>query len=107
MLSINEIRKLVRGHNILNQIRLPRNLTLAQITAKIKKAGYTVNHAQRRLDANVKRGKQITMARASAVLPARATAASKASALSRKRERVIKFIIQYPSVLQDQRVQNL
>ena len=93
MLSINEIRKLVRGHNILNQIRLPRNLT--------------VNHAQRRLDANVRRGKQITMARASAALPARPTAASKASSLARKRERVIKFILQYPSVLQDQRVQNL
>ena len=53
-LTTQEIRKLVKAHNVLSSIKIPPKSTKAQIIALIQKNGYTVNH---KLKALIPRGK--------------------------------------------------
>lgn len=68
-LTAPELRKLIRAHNKLTKITIPKGTDREGIIKIIEKNGYKVNHKMKRLDAQVKRGKQISMKKADEVLP--------------------------------------
>ena len=63
-LTAPELRKLIRAHNILSKITIPKGSDREGLIKLIEGSGYKVNHAKKRLDAQVKRGKQITLKKA-------------------------------------------
>tara|TARA_R100000951_G_scaffold115384_1_gene123298 strand:+ start:3016 stop:3729 length:714 start_codon:yes stop_codon:yes gene_type:complete len=73
-----ELRKLIRAHNKLTKITIPKGTDREGIIKIIEKNGYKVNHPKKRLDAQVKRGKQISMKKADEVLPKPKTKEQKA-----------------------------
>jgi len=77
-LTAPELRKLIRAHNKLTKITIPKGTDREGIIKIIEKNGYKVNHKMKRLDAQVKRGKQITLKRADEVLPKPKTKEQKA-----------------------------
>ena len=48
-LTLSEIRKLVRAHNVLASIKIPPNSTRAQIISLITKKGFDINHEKKKL----------------------------------------------------------
>lgn len=107
MLTAPQIRKLVRAHNVLSKIKIPRGASVEEMVKIIKENGYSVNHEKNRLDANVKRGKQITLKKAEELEPKKKTPAEKSEAKKKRHENVIKYIIKNKEVLEDTRVKEL
>tara|TARA_R110000782_G_scaffold47762_1_gene104832 strand:- start:1646 stop:2356 length:711 start_codon:yes stop_codon:yes gene_type:complete len=68
-LTAPELRKLVRAHNKLTKITIPKGTDREGIIKLIESNGYKVNHPKKRLDAQVKRGKQISLKTAEEILP--------------------------------------
>jgi|TARA_R110002096_G_scaffold12947_5_gene46065 hypothetical protein len=68
-LTAPELRKLVRAHNKLTKITIPKGTDREGIIKLIESNGYKVNHPKKRLDAKVKRGKQISLKKAEEILP--------------------------------------
>ena len=88
MLSKPELRKLIRAHNVLSKITIPKGATLEDMVKLVEKAGYKVNHEKKRLDAQVKRGKQITLKKAEEITkPKPKTALQKQKAQEKKEEK--------------------
>tara|TARA_R100000541_G_scaffold4133_5_gene11412 strand:+ start:855 stop:1556 length:702 start_codon:yes stop_codon:yes gene_type:complete len=77
-LTAPELRKLIRAHNKLTKITIPKGTDREGIIKIIESNGYKVNHPKKRLDAKVKRGKQITMKAADEILPKPKTKEQKA-----------------------------
>jgi len=77
-LTAPELRKLIRAHNKLTKITIPKGTDREGIIKIIESNGYKVNHPKKRLDAKVKRGKQITMKAADDILPKPKTKEQKA-----------------------------
>jgi|DEB0MinimDraft_6_1074348.scaffolds.fasta_scaffold96093_1 hypothetical protein len=109
MLTASEIRKLVRAHNVLSKIKIPRGASVEEMEKIIKENGYSVDHEKKKLFANVKRGKQITLKKAEEVVPApkKKTASEKAEAKKKKHESVIQYIIKNKEVLEDERIKKM
>ncbi len=49
-LTTAEIRKLIRGHNILTSIKIPKGATRDEIIKMVDKKGYMINHEKKSLD---------------------------------------------------------
>ena len=49
-LTTPEIRKLIRGHNILTSIKIPKGATRDEIIKIVEKKGYMINHEKKSLD---------------------------------------------------------
>jgi hypothetical protein len=64
MLTTTELRKLVRAHNILSKITIPKGSNRDDIIKIIEKNGYKVNHEEKKLEQKVKRGRQLTLKKA-------------------------------------------
>ena len=64
MLSVKELKTLIKAHNKLSQIKIPPKATLEQLEKLVESKGYKVDHENKRLKAGVKRGKQITLKKA-------------------------------------------
>ena len=67
MLSTKELRKLITAHNKLSQIKIPKGATRDDLIKLIESAGYKVDEEKKVIRAKVKRGKQITLAKAEEV----------------------------------------
>jgi len=64
MLSVKELKTLIKAHNKLSQIKIPPRATLAQLEKLVEDNGYKVDHEKKALKPGVKRGKQITLKKA-------------------------------------------
>ncbi len=64
MLTSTELRKLVRAHNKLSKIVIPKGSSRDDIIKLIEKAGYKVDHERKAIKPKVQRGKQITLSQA-------------------------------------------
>ena len=64
MLTSTELRKLVRAHNKLSKIVIPKGSSRDDIIKLIEKAGYKVDHEKKAIKPKVQRGKQITLSQA-------------------------------------------
>jgi outer membrane biosynthesis protein TonB len=90
MLSKPELRKLIKAHNVLSKITIPKGASLDDMVKMVEKAGYKVNHEKKRLDVKVKRGKQITLKQAEEITaPKPKTALQKQKAQEKKEEKAI------------------
>lgn len=111
MLSAPELRKLIRAHNELSKIKVPRGATADDLVKLIEANGYTVNHEQKKIKENkkVKRGKQITLKQADQMFPApkKKTQSEKDEAKKKSRENLINKVIKNKEILSDERIKNL
>lgn len=64
MLTLAELKKLVKAHNILSKIVIPPKTNRDNLIKIIEDKGYVVNHEKKLLEQKVKRGKQITLKQA-------------------------------------------
>jgi len=64
MLTSPQLRKLVRAHNILSKIVIPKGSSRDDIIKLIEKAGYRVDHNKKGIFPKVKRGKAISLTQA-------------------------------------------
>ncbi len=88
-LTTPEIRKLIKAHNVLVSIKIPKGAKREDIMALIKKNGYEVNHEKKALVPKVemKRRPKVDMKKADKVLPKPKTKEEKEAA---KKERDMK-----------------
>lgn len=108
-LTTPEIRKLIRAHNVLMSITIPKGSTREDIMKIIENNGYVVDHKKQALVPKVKmkRKPTIDLKKATRALPAPAKkkpAKSKAQKDKDMREKVIQFIIDNKDVLDDERL---
>jgi len=90
MLSKAQLRKLIQAHNVLSKITIPKGASVETMEKLVQKAGYKVNHEKQRLDAQVKRGKQITLKQAEEITkPKPKTALQKQKAQEKKEEKAV------------------
>ena len=72
-----ELRKLIRAHNKLSNITIPKGSTRDEIIIIIEKNGYTVDHVNKELKPKVKRGKIISVKQAEKMFPKKTEAQKK------------------------------
>ena len=60
-MSAVEIRKLIRTHNKLSQIKIPKGTDRLGLIQLIKDKNYTINHKLKRIEPKQQRGKTITL----------------------------------------------
>jgi len=90
MLSKAELRKLIRAHNVLSKITIPKGASLDDMVKLVEGAGYKVNHDQKKLEQKVKRGRQITLKQAEEITaPKPKTALQKQKAQEKKEEKAV------------------
>jgi len=87
-LTTTEIRKLIRAHNVLVSIKIPKGSKREDIMAIVKKAGYMVDHEKQALrpvsKGKVKKLPVVDMNKATQVLPKPKTKEEKAVAKKSK-----------------------
>ncbi len=81
-LKTPEIRKLIKAHNILVSIKIPKGATRDDIIALVEKNGYVIDHDKQALIPKVemKRKPKVDMKKADKVLPKPKSAEEKAEA---------------------------
>ena len=80
-----ELRKLIRAHNKLSNITIPKGSTRDEIIIIIEKNGYTVDHKNKAIKPKVKRGKQVSLKEADKMYPKK-TEAQKKEAKDKREE---------------------
>lgn len=61
MLSKAEIRKLIRAHNVVSKITIPKGATVGDMVKLVEEKGYLIDHEKKVIKPGVKRGKQIRL----------------------------------------------
>ena len=109
MLTAKELRKLIRAHNELSKIKVPRGATAEDMVKLIEAKNFVVDHVKKVIKPGVKRGKQITLKKAEELVPdaKKKTPAEKSEAKKKRHENVIKYIVKNKEVLEDSRVKEL
>ncbi len=88
MLTKTQLRKLIRAHNILSKITIPKGASADDMVKLIESNGYLVNHEKQKIEQKVKRGKQITLKQAEEITkPKPKTALQKQKAQEKKAEK--------------------
>ena len=89
-LSSKELRALVKAHNKLLKITIPKGSTRLDIIKLIEKSNYTIDHKNKSIKPKVQRGKQITLKKAEEVIkPKPKTELEKQKVKEKKEEQVI------------------
>jgi HEPN domain-containing protein len=110
MLTSSELRKLIKAHNILSKIVIPKGSSKDDLIKLIEKAGYTVDEEKKVIRAKVKRGKQITLAKAEDITkkkPAKPKKPITRQDKKKEMEKVIQYILKNKSLLKDERIKSL
>jgi len=90
-LTTPELRKLIRAHNLLSKITIPKGTDRLGIIKLIQMKGYKVNHKKKSIDPTPsRRDGQITLTRADKVLPKKKTESEKKEAkVKRDKKKVV------------------
>jgi len=107
MLTSSELRKLVKAHNILSKIVIPKGTSRDDLIKLIEKNGYTVDEEKKVIRAKVKRGKQITLAKAEEITKKKPAKPKKPVDKKKEIEKVIQYILKNKSLLKDERIKSL
>ena len=117
MLNAKELRKLIRAHNELSKIKVPRGATAEDMVKLIEDAGYKVDHEKKEISPKPTRGKKIVVGSSKrkgvvgtdqlAPDPKKKTPAEKQEAKKKRHENVIKYIMSNKEILKDERVKKL
>jgi hypothetical protein len=102
-LTTPEIRKLIKAHNILTNIKIPKGAKRDEIIKIVNDKGYTINHDKQSLDpmggirkgrpkVTMKKAQEVTKPKPKTALETQKTAESKAekAEMKKKQERVIR-----------------
>jgi hypothetical protein len=108
MLSVKELKTLIKAHNKLSQIKIPRGATAEQLVKLIEDAGYKVDHEKKVIKPGVKRGKQIKLSQAEQITkPKEKTEAQKEKTAKTKRANIIKYILANKDILNEPGIKEL
>ncbi len=101
MLSVKELRTLIKAHNKLSQIKIPPKATGKTLIELIESNGYKVDHVKKELKPVVKRGKKITLKKAEELMPVKKekTEAQKEKSKKNKKQSVLQYIVENPDIL--------
>ena len=115
MLTAKELRKLIRAHNELSKIKVPRGATAEEMVKLIEDKGYKVE--KKEISPKPTRGKKIVVGKSKrkgvvgtdelAPDPKKKTPAEKEEAKKKRHENVIKYIMANKELLKDERVKKL
>jgi len=61
MLTSQELRKLIRAHNELSKIKIPKGASAEDMVKLIEDAGYKVDHEKKEISPKPTRGKKIVV----------------------------------------------
>lgn len=87
MLSVQELTKLIKAHNVLSKIKLPRKPDRNTLIKLIGDNNYVLDEDKKVIRPAVKRGKQITLKKAEEVVPK-----SKPSKPKTRKDKLVKDI---------------
>ena len=109
MLSVKELKTLIKAHNKLSQIKIPPKATLEQLEKLVESNGYKVDHEKKELKPKVKRGKKLTLKDAEELMPKKKekTQEEKKKSKDKKRDSVIKYILENKDILKHPEVKKL
>ena len=109
MLSVKELKTLIKAHNKLSQIKIPPKAKAEDLVKLIEDNGYKVDHEKKELKPQVKRGKKITLKKAEELMPKKKekTEEDKKKLKDKKRESVIKYIIENKEILKHPEIKKL
>lgn len=117
MLTSQELRKLIRAHNELSKIKIPKGATAEDMVKLIEDAGYKVDHEKKEISPKPTRGKKIVVGKSTrkgivgtdelAPDPKKKTPSEKEELKKKRNENVIAYIMKNKEILQDERVKNL
>ena len=109
MLSVKELKTLIKAHNKLSQIKIPPKAKAEDLVKLIEDNGYKVDHEKKEIKPVVKRGKKITMKKAEELVPKKKekTEEDKKKSKDKKRESVIKYILENKDILKHPEIKKL
>jgi hypothetical protein len=109
MLSVKELKTLIKAHNKLSQIKIPPKATAEQLVELIESKGYKVDHEKKEIKPGVKRGKKITLKKAEELMPVKKekSAEDKKKAQDKKRDSIIQYIIENKDILKHPEIKKL
>jgi len=88
MLSKTELRKLIRSHNVVSKITIPKGATAQDMIKLLEEKNYEVDHENKVIKRKVSRGKQIKLKDTDKILtPKQKTALQKQKASEKKAEK--------------------
>lgn len=109
MLSVKELKTLIKAHNKLSQIKIPPKAKAEDLVKLIESNGYKVDHEKKELKPVVKRGKKITMKKAEELVPKKKekTEEDKKKTKDKKRDSIIKYILENKDILKHPEIKKL
>lgn len=109
MLSVKELKTLIKAHNKLSQIKIPPKAKAEDLVKLIESNGYKVDHEKKELKPVVKRGKKITMKKAEELVPKKKekTEEDKKKTKDKKRDSIIKYIMENKDILKHPEIKKL
>ena len=88
MLSKTELRKLIRAHNVLSKITIPKGATAQDMIKLLEEKNYEIDHENKVIKKKVSRGRQIKLKDTDKILtPKEKTALQKQKASEKKAEK--------------------
>ena len=99
-LSLAELKRLVKQYNLQMSIKVT-GLKRDDLIKKLKDMGYTIDHANKKL--NLTNKSKVKMPPA----PVKKTDADKTKSKANERERIIKYILKNKDILKEDRVKKL
>jgi hypothetical protein len=113
MLTAPELVKLIKAHNILSKITIPKKSreNVNELVKLIESKNYEVDHKKKVIKPKVKRGKQITLKQAEELDKPKPkkekTEAQKEKTKDNQRKKIIKFILDNTDILNDPEIKKL
>jgi hypothetical protein len=109
MLSVKELKTLIKAHNKLSQIKIPPKAKAEDLVKLIESNGYKVDHEKKEIKPVVKRGKKITMKKAEELVPKKKekTEEDKKKTKDKKRDSIIKYILENKDILKHPEIKKL
>jgi hypothetical protein len=108
-LTTPELRQLIKAHNVLMSIVIPKGAKRDDIIKLINSNGYDINHKEKKLVPRVKMKRKpvVSMKSVEKTKPKPKTKEEKDEMVKNQKERVIQYIIQNKDILDDERIKNL
>tara|TARA_R110000824_G_scaffold314944_3_gene501854 strand:+ start:175 stop:516 length:342 start_codon:yes stop_codon:yes gene_type:complete len=102
MLTLKELKTLIKGHNKLSVIKIPAKSTISTLTKLIEEKGFVVDHDKKVIKPGVKRGKQLKLLNAEELIkPKVKSEEQKEKTITNKRKSIIKYILDNKDILNE------
>ena len=91
MLTVSEIRKLIKAHNVLTKITIPKGATRDDLIKLVEKKGYKVDHENKKISRSVGKSTETITLKGAEIIgkPKEKTALQKQKAAEKKEEKAV------------------